>query len=543
MSVGNYNSNGLEENVTNNNISPREFLMNLSTELLRATTTSPSTITKPIDVTNDGINSKSDDENEGSTTNNHHHSHIVNLISEGMTAEEAAQVRKSRFQSTSVEIMNVSNENMAGSSSNSSFGSSITEGMTAEEAQPVRIKRVMEHASSVALSRTKAAETTTSLVTPPAGNVIEKGNLEDGGGATPIINKSSDGAATSATTSTFSSRPTTNGRGGLAEVAATASSPFPKFPSGPTTAASSSSSPFSTTNEEGSMDTSSPKSSSIDNEASLENIVTNSNSGYNEISDNTNQPSPKTHKIPGTTIELTTPQISTPIGAVSGLLTYELIDEYAYQFNTWHNDIMIDKMKREDEIATMWNDVLGNFGVRNAVSAAAASGDGGGEGSVLTEALSVEKDALLEPAAPTSTDSSTTTSISIPEAPLNGAYGQQQEAAVDTTPTTAAPASVELHDNSMADETATSLSSSLSSTQQLSDVSSSETSVAAQSSSPISSSSLNEVVSVNEGNIMNAPTITTSSFDGGNTDLMTDVITAAPPTVTESTQYSEPPGS
>ena len=306
------------------------------------------------------------------------------------------------------------------------------------------------------------------------------------------------------------------------------------------------------------------------------------NTDYNnEIDDSTNQPSPKTHKIPGTSIELTTPQISTPIGVTTGLLTYEAIDEYAYQFNTWHNDIMIDKMEREDEIANMWNDMLGNFGVGDAAFAGAGAASGGGGGSVLTEALSVEKDVLLEPAASaaattTSTDSSTTASI-IPEVPLNGAFAQQQEATVDIAPTTAAPASVELHDKSMTDETVTSLSSS--STPQLSDISSSETSVTAQSSSPVSSSSLNELVSVNEGTmntpisshnnantdlmvesttgatpttvnevevdgdviVMNAPT-STSSFESGNTDLVADVTTAAHPSVTESTQYSDTNG-
>eukprot|EP00985_Skeletonema_marinoi_P013648 scaffold6807_cov78-Skeletonema_marinoi.AAC.3 len=94
----------------------------------------------------------------------------VNLISEGMTAEEAAATRNNRLHQTAENKVDDNNNN---SSMMSNIAMTITEGMTAEDAQKARMAR--SHSSTLSSFDTATTPTTSikdkddsTINTPPS---------------------------------------------------------------------------------------------------------------------------------------------------------------------------------------------------------------------------------------------------------------------------------------------------------------------------------------------------------------------------------------
>jgi hypothetical protein len=114
----------------------------------------------------------------------------------------------------------------------------------------------------------------------------------------------------------------------------------------------------------------------------------------------------------------TLPIIATTTGLLSGITTYELIDEYSYRFNSWHNGVIVNKLDREEKFDGMVDDLMNRI-----ILLGGGSGGGGDVVDSIVEALPANAEA----------DAATTTTAAA------AAVMAEKEAAMSTTITVPPP--------------------------------------------------------------------------------------------------------
>eukprot|EP00984_Skeletonema_dohrnii_P024532 scaffold13670_cov126-Skeletonema_dohrnii-CCMP3373.AAC.2 len=223
----------------------------------------------------------------------------VNLISEGMTAEEAAATRNNRLHQTAENKVDDDNNN---SSMMSNIAMTITEGMTAEDAQKVRMARSHSSTGSSNTATTTSIEDEDSTINTPPGTIPQ------------------------------------NNRGvsGLRQAASMRIKE-----------------PLSQAAQDGAAVVDGTASSSYDNEA-WDNALQD---------DELLSSSTSTTKFLGVpmTKNSNTPLIATTTGIATGVASYKGIDEYAYQFNTVHNGMIVDMMDKKQEFVEQWDELIGAY--------------------------------------------------------------------------------------------------------------------------------------------------------------------------------------
>mmetsp|Transcript_32738 Transcript_32738/g.66883 ORF Transcript_32738/g.66883 Transcript_32738/m.66883 type:complete len:1330 (-) Transcript_32738:1710-5699(-) len=461
-------------NSNNNEISPRDFLMNLSREVMLASTGKDeeelaqgahSMHSNGVDSTASSSAAPTADIGATSAASN------VNLISEGMTAEEAAAIRNNRLHQSAENKVDDNNNNN-NSSMMSNIAMTITEGMTAEDAQKARMAR--PHSST--LSSFDTATTTASI------------QDEDD--------------------STINTPPSTipqNNRGvsGLRQAASMRIKE-----------------PLSQAAQDGAAAVDGTSSSSYDNEASA--------IQDDELLSSMTASTTKFLGVPMTK-NPNTPLIATTTGIATGVASYKLIDEYAYQFNTVHNGMIVDMMDKKQEFVEQWDELIGAYLVPvEDVDGGVVVGGGGGVDDVGAAAPAMEFSGV---------DSSSSAAVAapVPETAMEAASTPNEvtmdnQGSVINTPVEASSAD--------------SVAATAAQMEQLSDASvGSETATVTLSPAPMQAAtaeststvapSLSEMSSVDEG----AASTPALSLESENMNVLSDATATAP--VPEVTQYAE----
>mmetsp|Transcript_3205 Transcript_3205/g.5287 ORF Transcript_3205/g.5287 Transcript_3205/m.5287 type:complete len:1329 (-) Transcript_3205:1199-5185(-) len=463
-------------NSNNNEISPRDFLMNLSREVMLASTGKDeeelaqgahSMHSNGVDSTASSSAAPTADIGATSAASN------VNLISEGMTAEEAAAIRTNRLHQT-VDNDKVDDNNNNKNNMMNTIAMTITEGMTAEDAQKARMAR--PHSST--LSSFDTATTTASIQdeddstinTPPS--TIPQNNRGVSGlrqAASMRIKEPLSQAA----------------QDGAAAVDGTTSS------------------------------------SSYDNEASWDSA----------IEDDQLLSSSSTTKFLGVpmTKNPNTPLIATTTGIATGVASYKLIDEYAYQFNTVHNGMIVDMMDKKQEFVEQWDELIGAYLVPvEDVDGGVVVGGGGGADDVVGAAAPAMEFSGVD------SSSSAAVAAPVPETAMEAA-STPNEVTMDNQGS--------VINTSVEASSADSVAATAAPMEQISDASvGSETAAVtppapmqaatAESTSTVSPA-LSEMSSVDEG----AASTPALSLESENMNVLSDATATAP--VPEVTQYAE----
>eukprot|EP00985_Skeletonema_marinoi_P013662 scaffold6810_cov145-Skeletonema_marinoi.AAC.2 len=247
----------------------------------------------------------------------------VNLISEGMTAEEAAATRNNRLHQTAENKVDDNNNN---NSMMSNIAMTITDGMTAEEAQKARMAR--SHSSTISSDATTTSSINDEETTIPQNN---------------------------------------RGVSGLRQVASMRIKE-----------------PLSQAAQDGAAAVDGATSSSYDNDA-----------WDSAIEDDQLLSSMTTSTTKFLGVPMTknpnTPLIATTTGIATGVASYKLIDEYAYQFNTVHNGMIVDMMDKKQEFVEQWDELIGAYLVPvEDVDGAVVVGGGGADDVVGAAAPAME---------------------------------------------------------------------------------------------------------------------------------------------------------
>eukprot|EP00986_Skeletonema_menzelii_P012058 scaffold6447_cov144-Skeletonema_menzelii.AAC.3 len=311
-------------------------------------------------------------------------SHVNMIISEGMTAEEAAATRMNRLYSTTTTTTTEHDEiNKVGSNNNhhndvNTIAMTITEGMTAEEAQKARMARLQSSPISsfvpVSSSFDGSSATTTTTTTSTTTTINNKNGESSSSTTTSPLHQSNNAI------------PPTNNRGvsGLRQVAS-------KRIKEPLSQTSSSSSSYNNNDDDNYASTilmTDDTSVASYNEGSTWDGTTtyyNNNDIQNDellsFTTSTTATTTKFLGVPMTNNNPNTPLIATTTGLVTSWASYEVIDEYAYQFNTAHNGFIVDSMDRKQALVEQWDELVGTYflPVEDVVVNAAG---GGGEGGV-----------------------------------------------------------------------------------------------------------------------------------------------------------------
>mmetsp|Transcript_32740 Transcript_32740/g.66906 ORF Transcript_32740/g.66906 Transcript_32740/m.66906 type:complete len:1325 (-) Transcript_32740:1710-5684(-) len=457
-------------NSNNNEISPRDFLMNLSREVMLASTgkDEEELAQGAHSMHSNGVDSTASSSDIGATSV----ASQVNLISEGMTAEEAAATRTNRLHQT-VDNDKVDDNNNNKNNMMNTIAMTITEGMTAEDAQKARMAR--PHSST--LSSFDTATTTASI------------QDEDD--------------------STINTPPSTipqNNRGvsGLRQVASMRIKE-----------------PLSQAAQDGAAAVDGTSSSSYDNEASWDSATIQDDELLSSMTASTT----KFLGVPMTK-NPNTPLIATTTGIAAGVASYKLIDEYAYQFNTVHNGMIVDMMDKKQEFVEQWDELIGAYlvPVEDVDGGVVVGGGGGADDVVGAAAPAMEFSGV---------DSSAAVAAPVPETAMEAAstpnevtmdnQGSVINTPVETSSTDSVAATApmeQLSDASVGSETATVTPPAP------------MQSATAESTSTVTPS-LSEMPSVDEG----AASTPALSLESENMNVLSDATATAP--VPEVTQYAE----